>query len=88
MNGHVTLKIVMPREFLAANGALIRLFLGMRHHVGFQSLVLGEKGATHIAIELSERREGNYDFHSMKFSKNLRGLTGEQSYQDFCTVLN
>ena len=53
VNGHVTLEIVVSRELLAANGALIRLFLRMRHHVGFQSLVLREKGATHVAIELS-----------------------------------
>ena len=52
MNGHVTLKIVMPRKLFAANRALIRLFLGVRHHVGFQSLVLGEKGAADVAVEL------------------------------------
>ena len=35
VNGHVTLKVVMPGKFLAANRALIRLLLSVSHHVSF-----------------------------------------------------
>ena len=52
MNGHVALEVVMPGELLAADGALIRLLLSVRHHVRLQRLILREEGSAHVAVEL------------------------------------
>ena len=42
----------MPGEFLAADRALIRLLLCVRHHMSLQRLILGEEGPAHVAVEL------------------------------------
>ena len=56
VNGHVTLKIVMAGKLFAANGALIRLLVRVRHHVSFQSLILREKRPANVAVELPNKR--------------------------------